>query len=262
MTRVKAFGIHLVTSVLVFAVVSGLLIFVWYPAPLFELEGGWQGLQLVALVDIVLGPALTLIVFKPGKPGLKLDMTLIALFQSAALGYGMWNLYVARPVVLVHAYDHIQPLTRVVLDEWDPSGKVLERWESTTPQVVHVDLPDDPVEFGKELTAASEIPGELHGLFDRYQALDEGWRQMQQDATRIEPYVAHNPAWQQAYDALLHKLDRPAGELVFIAYIGRKDRAFLVFDGSSRQILDVLKIPFDVALVRPLVPRMKRVVTP
>lgn len=258
MTRAKAFGIHLATSMAIFAVVSGLLIFVWYPSPLFELEDGWQGLELVALVDVVLGPALTLVVFKPAKAGLKFDMTIIAIFQLSALIYGVWNLYAARPVLLVHAYDHIQPLTGAALAEWDPSGSVLKRWEGVTPKVLHVRLPDDPIEFAEVYLAASANTGSVHALFDRYQTLEEGWTQMLQDATDMENYLSRNPAWRDRYDALLARLGRKPDQLVFFGYVGRKERAFLVFDREDREILGALHVPFDPGLAKPVVPRLKR----
>ncbi|MFM1892645.1 MAG: hypothetical protein RLZ44_1722, partial [Pseudomonadota bacterium] len=81
MTRLQAFAIHLSLSLLLVGAVAGLLRWVWYPGPLFALEGGWQGLGLVALLLLVLGPLLTLILFKPGKAGLGFDLWLIALLQ-------------------------------------------------------------------------------------------------------------------------------------------------------------------------------------
>ena len=41
----------------------------------------------IFLVDVVLGPGLTLMVFKPGKPGLKFDMAAIVVLQMVALSW-------------------------------------------------------------------------------------------------------------------------------------------------------------------------------
>ncbi|MFZ4790954.1 MAG: hypothetical protein ACOYMW_08700 [Candidatus Competibacteraceae bacterium] len=69
MTRFRAFAIHLTASASIVLALLGLMRWVWYPAPYFEINGGWIVLRILAGVDVVLGPLLTLIVFKPGKPG-------------------------------------------------------------------------------------------------------------------------------------------------------------------------------------------------
>ncbi len=67
MTKRRAFAIHLTASVTIFLIFLGIMFFVWYPAPYFEIDGGWRVLRILAGVDVVLGPLLTLIVFEPGS---------------------------------------------------------------------------------------------------------------------------------------------------------------------------------------------------
>ena len=71
MTRIGAFLIHLGVSFAIFLALASLVVFVWYPDFFFSTDGGWQGMRIIIAVDLVLGPTLTLIVFKPGMPGLK-----------------------------------------------------------------------------------------------------------------------------------------------------------------------------------------------
>lgn len=259
MTRFRAFGIHLAISVAIFVLVLGLLVLVWYPWPLFGLEGGWQGIRLVALVDIVIGPVLTLILFKVGNPGLKLDMGLVVMLQVGALAYGMWNLYDARPVLLVHADDHFRPVSRALLTEWDANGRVLAQWEGITPQTVRVELPDDPGAFADLYLDARRRPGGLHGLAERYQPLHAAWQKALHDAVRIEPYVGRVASWQERLDDFLRAEQRGLEELAFFPYTGRRERVFLVFDRGSREIVGVLDIPYDPALASPEVPRIERI---
>ena len=99
--RIRAFLIHLIASA---AVIGALIVytrFVWYPDALFALEDVTQALKVLFAVDVVLGPLLTLVVFKVGKPSLKFDLTVIVLLQVAALVYGSHVLWNARPVALV-----------------------------------------------------------------------------------------------------------------------------------------------------------------
>jgi hypothetical protein len=257
-TRSRAFLIQLTASAAALAAVFAVVRWAWYPGPLFTLEGGRDGLLLVVLVNLVLGPALTLLLFKPGKRGLWLDMTVVVLLQLGALAYGLWALHDTRPVLLVHTDDHFAPLTRATLSEWDPGSAVLGKWERLTLQKVQVALPDDPEAYAAVLRESRSRPGGLFALFDRYQSLESAWQQALRDAVRIEPYVARKTEWRQRLDTLLADLGRPLETLAFFPYIGRQTRAFLVFDRGSGALVGLLDIPYDPLLARPEVSRLQR----
>ena len=103
--RFKAFGIHLALSIAVILIFLLIVTQFWYPGPLFKLEGVWQGLQILIPVDAVLDPILTLLLYVPGKKGLKLDLTIIAVLQVGALAYGGMLIYKQRPVAYAFVAD-------------------------------------------------------------------------------------------------------------------------------------------------------------
>lgn len=100
MSRWRAFAIHLLISVLIAGSVAAVLFLVWYPPKLLGFAGAEGLLLLMAGIDIVVGPLLTLIVFKAGKKSLKFDLSVIALAQAAFLAYGVWTSWVSRPVFI------------------------------------------------------------------------------------------------------------------------------------------------------------------
>lgn len=102
-TKTRAFLIHFSLSFLIFSVLFFILYYLWFPGDYFMLDGGWQGIKLIAAIDLVLGPALTLLLFKPGKPKLIFDMSMIAAIQIVALSYGFYTAYHQRTVGLVFA---------------------------------------------------------------------------------------------------------------------------------------------------------------
>lgn len=105
MSRWKAAAVHLSISALI-GLVSALLIFgVWYPRPYGQATGANELVLLLMGVDIVLGPLLTLAVFRSGKRGLKFDLVVIALLQICAFSYGMSIVVRARPAFVVAAVD-------------------------------------------------------------------------------------------------------------------------------------------------------------
>jgi len=98
MSRWKAFSIHLALSAVIALIFTILCRYFWYSGPLFEISGAVGLLLILVPVDTVLGPLLTLIVFKSGKPRLSLDLSLIAIVQLAALVYGAYVMIQARPL--------------------------------------------------------------------------------------------------------------------------------------------------------------------
>jgi hypothetical protein len=103
--RFRAFLIHLSISAVVVGLVVAAAYFFWYPSPLLMLQGGAAIITLLMAVDIVLGPSLTFIVYKPGKPSLAFDLSVIACIQTCALAYGVFVVYSERPVHIVFSYN-------------------------------------------------------------------------------------------------------------------------------------------------------------
>src|SRR5689334_12196169 len=110
MTRWKAAGIHLGISLVIALLVGSVIYFVWYPPPFFTVSGGNTLMLLIMGVDVVIGPALTLAVFRVGKWGLKFDLSVIAILQFAAFCYGLYIIAAARPVFLVAETDRFIPV--------------------------------------------------------------------------------------------------------------------------------------------------------
>jgi hypothetical protein len=118
-TRVNAALIHLASSALVASGVAALMFGVWYPGPFRHLAGGVTLFFIIASVDVVLGPLLTLVVFNPDKRRreLTIDLGLILLVQVSALAYGVWTMAAARPVYLAFEIDLFRVVTAADVDD-------------------------------------------------------------------------------------------------------------------------------------------------
>lgn len=175
--RVRAFLIHLLASAAIIAGVLTLVFVYWYPAPFFDYEGAWTPLKILIGVDLVLGPALTLLVFKPGKRWLWLDMALILLLQLSALGYGTYALWTQRPMVLAFAVDGFYVVNpRDLRNQELPGWLLLERsWQGPAP--VFAELVDDP---NYHLEILFEGAPDIHVLPKQY-------RRLEKMATRMAP---------------------------------------------------------------------------
>jgi hypothetical protein len=117
--RLRAAAIHLGISALVAAAAAWLVFAVWYPYPYREISGGRELFTLIVVVDVILGPLMTLIIFNRTKPRTELvrDLAVVALIQLAGLGYGLWSVYAARPVHLVFEFDRFRAVHAVDVPE-------------------------------------------------------------------------------------------------------------------------------------------------
>jgi hypothetical protein len=99
---------------------------------------------LLVSVDIVLGPLLTLVVFRSGKRGLKFDLTLIAVVQSVALVYGLSVVLRSRPVFLVASVDRLVLVSASDIADADLAQGSKPEFQSlswTGPRLVAAELP-------------------------------------------------------------------------------------------------------------------------
>lgn len=144
--RLRAFLVHLAISAAVLAVVLAFVLLVWFPAPYREFMGVGRPAILLVVLTLGLGPLLTLAVFRPAKKGLKFDLVVIAMLQSAALVWGVHQLYMRHPVYLVFAVDRF---TVLVPGDFDPAEVVDGPFSSgllSRPRMLVATLPADPGE--------------------------------------------------------------------------------------------------------------------
>jgi hypothetical protein len=108
--RLRAGGTHFFISAFIAALAAMFVFVFWYPAPYREISGGRELFMILVTVDVILGPLVTVAIFNRSKPWpvLRRDLAFVGLFQLVALGYGIWTVFVARPVHLAFEYDRFR----------------------------------------------------------------------------------------------------------------------------------------------------------
>ena len=155
----QAAGIHCLCSALVAALAAWVVFGVWYVYPYRELSGGRELFLLIVAVDVVCGPLLTFVLFDAKKPRKELwmDLSLVALIQLAALGYGMWSVWQARPLYLANEVDRYKVISApdVKAEEIEalPANLKPQFWAG--PQIVAIRPPKDAEEHNKVLFDAA-----------------------------------------------------------------------------------------------------------
>jgi len=204
-SRWRASGLHLAISAAVAAGSLALILGLWFPGPLFEAAGGLGLLYLLVGVDVVLGPLLTMIVFKPGKPGLKLDVAVIGTLQVAALAYGFSVVALVRPAFVVFVVDRFELVSAVDLKPEDLAAARYEEFRSlpwTGPRLAAADVPTDPGERQRLIQLA--LTGIDVQNFPRYYVpYAERTKQVLAHAVTIERLRVTDPDTARAVDAWL-----------------------------------------------------------
>lgn len=101
LAKIKAFVTHLFISATLIGIFVYLVYYIWYPTPFFDISGVIEPLKLLVFVDVIIGPMLTLIVYKKGKRTLVFDLIVIFLLQISALVYGAYAINEGRPGLIV-----------------------------------------------------------------------------------------------------------------------------------------------------------------
>ena len=242
--RIKAFSIHLALSLVVLFVLLFLIYKVWYPQPFFSGDGGWQGIRLVAGVDIILGPLLTLVAYNIKKPlkELRRDLTLIGLLQLSALAVGTWLVYDQRTRLIVYADGFFQSLSRYNLEKANPEPDLLKNILAQPYPIAVVNLPDDPEQ--KSALLLDHVMGEsLHIKGARYELLTtSNLKQLILDAYPLHIFLEGAPKYKQIAIDFIKAHGGAESDYVIVPINLRYKEISLVLDKQSGKIIGSIPI--------------------
>ena len=142
---IKFFLSHLSISLFIAILVMGLVFFVWYPAPLAQAVGVTHIFLMMLVIDVIIGPALSLLVYKEGKKSLKFDLTVIILIQVSALCYGIYSIAEGRPAWLVYTVDRFEVVrnNEIIDDHIQNAQKQYQQPSWLKPQFVAIEFAKD-----------------------------------------------------------------------------------------------------------------------
>jgi hypothetical protein len=230
MTRMKAFYIHSLFSAVIILTFLAVIFFLWYPFPFAAVSDVQKGLKILITAYLIVGPLLTLILFKPGKAGLKFDMVLVSVLQTALILYGAYDLYVERPYYAVFVKDRFEVLNEKDIDpsRIDNQALLSKPWG----QLVFV-VANMPADVEEQQRIMEETLFEGKPDIDRR---PEYWSPYAQDIDAVKKGA------RQLSDLLARRPDKAAeinqsindtaamGELLYVPVIGKQQVFSLVLD--------------------------------
>lgn len=241
MSRLKAFSIHFAISFVIFLILLYFILVQWYPQPLFSTDGGWRVIRIIVGVDLILGPFLTLIVFKPGKPGLKFDLAMIGLVQALALSWGVWTSYNERPAAVIYTLDFFTPVPYYQLKEHGMTAKKLKQFGDSWPITIYSDIPKDNL---SEILAKSMREAKPLYLYNEYYkkfSKDQAPILKASSMNNLEKYVEDKPELKKLYQRSL--LNSSANtNISYLAMHSREKWVTVIFDLDGMKIIDTIDI--------------------
>lgn len=242
MPRRKAIVTHALVSLAVVSALLAIIFFVWYPYPFFRINGAANVLRTLVGVDLVLGPLLTVLLYKPGKKGLWIDMWFIAIVQLSALVYGTSVIYQERPQYLVFSVDRF-----VLLPAGDLAhdGSPIDACaDSQAPPCTAVAVVPNDVETRNELLRLSLEDGiELEQQPTYWRSLEAGRETVLEHAGRLPALARRTPAAAAGVDAVLRRQSVDADALRWVPIVNKRLDGFcLIVDAQTLEAVDVIAL--------------------
>ena len=144
--KLRVLLISLLVSAVVLGGILAVVYIIWYPTPYDRIQGIHRVTWILVAVQLALGPVLTAVLYKKGKKGLKIDLTVVVALQVFALGYGTVALYLERPWFTVFADDHFRVLARREVDMAAIDDARFLAGPRAGPVMVIANMPGDPGE--------------------------------------------------------------------------------------------------------------------
>ena len=236
-TKLKATGVHLSISVLIFVYLTWKIVFDWYPGPYFAVDGGWQGIRLVGAVDLVLGPLITFLIFDNRKSmrAIVFDLVVIAVIQIGALAYGVHATYSQRPVAIVMFDEFVVSATREhYADSWS-SEEALSAFSDEHPPIIFSDLPITREGLEKIQQVKLEQKILEHAQMEYYRPAGSMAAALEvRQALFADRMVGFND--RKHYNNWLERTVTSPDSVLVAPFTGRYGRVWLVFDREGTYI--------------------------
>jgi hypothetical protein len=246
--RLKAFGLHLLGSACALTLVLGGMYLGWYRWPGWYLSSVLHIVGIVLMVDLAIGPTLTLVVANPGKPrrSLARDIGIIVAVQLVALGYGTVTLWMGRPLYYAFSVDCLQLIQASDLQSDEialgqrQNPQLAPHWYSL-PRWIWAPLPEDPQE------AAKIVRGTVFGGKDvvqmprMFKPWDQGLPDLRKQLTTVDQMKYFSRQEKQRLKGRIQRLGLKEDQPDTLVFWGGSLRLLAVFDPKTLRIVALLR---------------------
>ncbi len=249
LNRFHASGIHLVISALVVGV-SALFVFMfWYPGLLSYVSGVSDIFLILLLVDVILGPLITLIVFNVEKKELKRDLFIVGCIQVMALLYGLHTLFDARPVFVVFNNGRFDVVYANELSQEKLNKAVYDEFKSLPyfgPKFIAAQLPSDQKKANEVMLSAVAGGDDVQQMPEFYLPYSAAAQSIPRAAKPLTDTKVFNKNKLGDVDTLIKQFSSKGDKIGYVPLVGKSKNVVVVVNMETAEIIMMSKLaPFD-----------------
>jgi len=202
---------------------------------------------ILIMVDLVLGPTLTLVVASPRKPRKELarDISVIVTLQLAALVYGATTLWLGRPLYYTFSADRLELVQRSDLKAEDIAAGQRDNpglapfWYSR-PRWVWAPLPADAEEAQKIVASAVFGGTDIIQMPRAYRPWSAGLTELSKELSAVDKLAYFSPREKEVLKSRMSQLQLPMDQANTMVLWGGSRRLLVVFDLKTLGIAAIL----------------------
>lgn len=243
--RFSAACIHLLVGAAIICAIACVIFFVWYPGLLAYASGVGSIFLILALVDLLLGPFITLIVFDLQKKELKKDLLFVVVIQLSALFYGVWVLFSARPVFIVFNTDRFDV---VHANEFTEERLELLRLTDFSalpvlgPVVIGAHLPSDAERANEIIKSAIAGGDDVQFMPEFYLHYRTVGVEAGKQAKKLSELYRFNKSERQRVDELIGRFSSVNDKIGYLPLKGKLNDLTVVVDKTDGKVLEFNKL--------------------
>ena len=246
--RLAAFGLHVSGSAIALTLALGALWLGWYRWPGWYLASALHIVGIVALVDLVLGPTLTLIVANPAKPRAVFarDIAVIVAVQLIALAYGGITLWHGRPLYYTFSVDRLELVQASDLKADDiEAGRrenpALAPYWYSRPRWIWAPLPENPEDAQKIVMGAVFGGTDVIQMPRCFRPWSQGLPELRKRLAKIDDLRYFSRAEKSSLKRRLAQLGLAADQADAMVMWGGTRRVLAVFDPGTLALRALLR---------------------
>jgi hypothetical protein len=246
--RLKAFGLHLLSSATVLSLILGALYLGWYRWPGWYLADAVHVVMVLVGVDVVLGPLLTFIIARSSKPRRELvrDIAVIVAVQLCALIYGSVSLWNGRPLYFAFSESVLQMVQAYDIDTDEAAlGRrqnpdLAPHWYSL-PRWIWAPLPKDQQEHDKIVASAIGGGDDVISMPRYFQSWDKGLPDLRTQLKKVDDVAYFSKPDKKVLSERMRAAGLATDQLDTMVLSGRGRPLLAVFDRTTLKIVAIIK---------------------
>jgi hypothetical protein len=246
--RLKAFSLHLVSSVSVLTLILGSLYFGWYRWPGWHLTDVTTVVLVMVCVDVALGPTLTFIVAnqKKSRRELTRDIGIIVVVQLCALIYGSVSLWNGRPLYYAFSESVLQCVQAYDIDAKEAeigrrqNPTLAPHWYSL-PRWIWAPLPQTAEEREKIVASAVTGGDDVISMPMYFKPWGDGLASLRSKLKKVDDVAYFPKNEKKKLKERMKAAGLPDDQLNAMPLTGRGYPLLAVFDPATLKITGILK---------------------